>query len=424
MKTLLLIMSLTLLVTYHTTAQQFEGIATYKTDRKVDLKMDGEGMDDAMQEQMAAMLRKQFQKEYTLTFNKNESIYEEVESLDAPAPKTAGGISIMVSGGNDVLYRNVATNEYVRQTEIMGKEFLVQDTLPTTEWKLEKETKNIGNYTCFKATHTREVTEKTMTTESDSLMEVTKLKTTTVWYTLDVPVKHGPSEFHSLPGLVLQVEDGDLTILCSKIVLNPKEGIAIEVPKKGKKVNQAEFDEIREKKNAEMMEDNPYLDDFYNSMERWSFNLQIYFLNSRFRQILEIRESGKKVIQDRTIYEDAYIFAPNLHAMGLMTNRDYENYRSLFDLMESVTEGPDLLIYLRSSIPNLVNQIHKRGREYENSISIDYLSRLNERYEAWVHEYDKGNMLIIDVDNLNFVDNPEDLGSVINKIDAELHGLF
>ena len=178
------------------------------------------------------------------------------------------------------------------------------------------------------------------------------------------------------------------------------------------------------KAHYEDVEDNPYLDDFYNSMERWSFNLQIYFLNSRFRQILDIRESGKKVIQDRTIYEDAYIFAPNLHAMGLMTNRDFENYRSLFDLMESVTEGPDLLIYLRSSIPNLVNQIHKRGREYENSISIDYLSRLNERYEAWVHDYDKGNLLVIDVDHINYVDNPEDLGTVINKIDAELHGLF
>ena len=178
------------------------------------------------------------------------------------------------------------------------------------------------------------------------------------------------------------------------------------------------------KAHYEDVEDNPYLDDFYNSMERWSFNLQIYFLNSRFRQILDIRESGKKVIQDRTIYEDAYIFAPNLHAMGLMTNRDFENYRSLFDLMERVTEGPDLLIYLRSSIPNLVNQIHKRGREYENSISIDYLSRLNERYEAWVHDYDKGNLLVIDVDHINFVDKPEDLGTVINKIDAELHGLF
>ncbi|MGB7843131.1 MAG: deoxynucleoside kinase [Salinimicrobium sp.] len=170
--------------------------------------------------------------------------------------------------------------------------------------------------------------------------------------------------------------------------------------------------------------ENPYLEDFYNKMERWSFNLQIYFLNSRFRQILELRESGREIIQDRTIYEDAHIFAPNLHAMGLMTNRDYENYRSLFDLMESVVKGPDLLIYLRSSIPNLVSQIHNRGRDYENSISIDYLSRLNERYEAWIHNYNKGNLLIIDVDNINFVNNPEDLGNIITRIDGELHGLF
>ncbi len=170
--------------------------------------------------------------------------------------------------------------------------------------------------------------------------------------------------------------------------------------------------------------DNPYLDDFYNQMERWSFNLQVYFLNSRFRQVLQIHQSGKEIIQDRTIYEDAHIFAPNLHAMGLMTNRDYENYRSLFDLMESLVKGPDLLIYLRSSIPNLVNQIHRRGREYENSISIDYLSRLNERYEAWIHGYDKGNLLIIDVDDIDFVTKPEDLGFVINKIDAEINGLF
>ncbi len=170
--------------------------------------------------------------------------------------------------------------------------------------------------------------------------------------------------------------------------------------------------------------DNPYLDDFYNQMERWSFNLQVYFLNSRFRQVLQIRKSGKEIIQDRTIYEDAHIFAPNLHAMGLMTNRDFENYKSLFDLMESLVQGPDLLIYLRSSIPNLVEQIHKRGRDYENSISIDYLSRLNERYEAWIHGYDKGNLLIVDVDDLDFVANPEDLGSIINKIDAEIHGLF
>ncbi len=169
---------------------------------------------------------------------------------------------------------------------------------------------------------------------------------------------------------------------------------------------------------------NPYLDDFYTQMERWSFNLQIYFLNTRFRQILSIRESGKSVIQDRTIYEDAFIFAPNLHDMGLMTGRDFENYKSLFELMESLVAPPDLMIYLRSSIPNLVKQIHKRGRSYENGISIDYLNRLNERYEDWIKGYDKGKLLIFDVDNLDFVDNPEDLGSIVNRIDAELYGLF
>ena len=174
----------------------------------------------------------------------------------------------------------------------------------------------------------------------------------------------------------------------------------------------------------EDVDDNPYLYDFYHSMERWSFNLQIYFLNSRFRQILEIRKSGKKTIQDRTIYEDAFIFAPNLHAMGLMSNRDYTNYKLLFDLMEDLVGPPDLLIYLRSSIPNLVDQIHKRGRDYENSISIDYLSRLNERYEAWVTTYDKGKLLIIDVDEIDFVNSPEDLGNIINRIDAEINGLF
>lgn len=170
--------------------------------------------------------------------------------------------------------------------------------------------------------------------------------------------------------------------------------------------------------------DNPYLDDFYHQMERWSFNLQIYFLNTRFSQIMQIRNGGKSTIQDRTIYEDAHIFAPNLHAMGLMANRDYNSYKSLFELMETLVGPPDLLIYLRSSIPNLVKQIHKRGRDYENSISIDYLSRLNERYEAWVQNYDKGRLLIIDVDKNNFVDNPEDLGEVINRINAELNGLF
>lgn len=174
----------------------------------------------------------------------------------------------------------------------------------------------------------------------------------------------------------------------------------------------------------ESVEENPYLDDFYSEMERWSFNLQIYFLNSRFRQVLEIHESGKNIIQDRTIYEDAHIFAPNLHAMGLMSNRDFTNYSTLFELMEKLVSPPDLLIYLRANIQTLVGQIHKRGREYENTISIDYLSRLNERYEAWITTYTKGKLLIVDIDNLNIVDKPEDLGVIIDKIDAQLHGLF
>jgi deoxyadenosine/deoxycytidine kinase len=159
-------------------------------------------------------------------------------------------------------------------------------------------------------------------------------------------------------------------------------------------------------------------------MQRWSFNLQIYYLNSRFTQIQEIKQSEKTVIQDRTIYEDAYIFAPNLHSMGLMTTRDFENYFSLFNLMDSFISAPDLLIYLRASVPTLVNQIQKRGREYEESIRIDYLKRLNERYEAWISTYDKGKLLIVDVDNNNFIQNEEDLGKIILNIDSEINGLF
>ena len=174
----------------------------------------------------------------------------------------------------------------------------------------------------------------------------------------------------------------------------------------------------------EAADDNPYLNDFYEEMQRWSFNLQIYFLNSRFRQITEIKKGTKTVIQDRTIFEDAYIFAPNLHAMGLMTTRDYENYLSLFSLMDEFVAPPDLLIYLRASIPALVGQIQKRGRAYEETIRLDYLKRLNERYEAWISTYDKGKLLIIDVDTNNFSEKQEDLGQIITRIDAELNGLF
>ena len=174
----------------------------------------------------------------------------------------------------------------------------------------------------------------------------------------------------------------------------------------------------------EDVDDNPYLNDFYDDMQRWSFNLQVYFLNSRFNQILEIRKSGKTIIQDRTIYEDAFIFAPNLHSMGLMTTRDFDNYFSLFTLMSTLVQAPDLMIYLRASVPTLVQQIQNRGRKYENTIRLDYLKRLNERYEAWVANYNMGKLLIVDVDNLDFTQKPEDLSQVINKIDAEIHGLF
>ncbi len=174
----------------------------------------------------------------------------------------------------------------------------------------------------------------------------------------------------------------------------------------------------------EDVEDNPYISDFYEDMQRWSFNLQIYFLNSRYNTVLNIRETNRNVIQDRTIYEDAHIFAPNLHAMGLMSTRDYENYSKLFETLNLFLKPPDLLIYLRASIPTLVNQIQKRGRDYEDSIRLDYLKRLNERYEAWISTYKHGKLLILDVDDINFIDNPEDFGTIINKINAEVNGLF
>jgi len=174
----------------------------------------------------------------------------------------------------------------------------------------------------------------------------------------------------------------------------------------------------------ESVDDNPYLHSFYEDMQRWSFNLQIYFLNNRFKQVVQIRKSGKTVVQDRTIYEDAYIFAPNLHSMNLMSTRDFDNYLSLFELISSLIQPPDLLIYLRATVPTLVKQIQKRGREYESAIRLDYLKNLNERYEEWIDGYAHGKLLIIDVDHVDFPENPEDLGTVIERVNAELHGLF
>lgn len=181
----------------------------------------------------------------------------------------------------------------------------------------------------------------------------------------------------------------------------------------------------------ESADENPYINSFYEDMRRWSFNLQIHNLHTRFRQLLDIKRTGHDFIQDRTLYEDAYIFAPNLQAMGLLNSRDYDNYLALFELLTSFLEPPDLLIYLRGDVPSLIRQIQRRGRAYENAIRLDYLTSLNDRYEKWIEHYAesleegaKGKLLIVDIEEVNFADKPEDLGLVINKIDAEFNGLF
>ena len=174
----------------------------------------------------------------------------------------------------------------------------------------------------------------------------------------------------------------------------------------------------------EAVDNNPYLEDFYSDMKRWSFNLQIYFLNSRYRQIIDIQQMGHNIIQDRTIYEDAYIFAENLHDMGLMTTRDYQNYQSIFDNMTAYIKPPDLLIYLKATVPTLVNNIQRRGREYESGIRLDYLSKLNDKYNKWINGYKLGKLLIIDKDLLDFANNSEDLATIVQMIEREIHGLF
>lgn len=173
----------------------------------------------------------------------------------------------------------------------------------------------------------------------------------------------------------------------------------------------------------ETVEFNPYLEDFYADMERWSFNLQVFFLNKRFKDVVAISQSDEYIIQDRTIYEDARIFAPNLHDQGFMSDRDFDNYRDLFDLMMSLVKMPDLMIYIRASIPTLVDQIQKRGRAYEAGMRIDYLQGLNDKYEQWISDY-KGRLLIVDGDNLKFGDRPDDFRWITDHIDAELFGLF
>jgi len=265
MKTLIyLTLGLTLFFTSILSAQDFKGIATYKSQRKMDIQMDSTHMNDEMQQQMMAMLKKQFEKEYTLTFNNDESIYKEVENLDKPNGMASGGVQVVMvgSGDSDILYKNVKKTRYTNQNELFSKLFLIKDTLNVPEWTMEKETKNIGEYTCFKATYKRMVMmSSSMNVSVNSEKEEDKEpeqeeveQTITAWYTLQIPVSHGPGNYSGLPGLILEVSDGSETILCSKIVLNPKEGVTIKEPVKGKEVSQEEYDIIMEKKMKEMNE--------------------------------------------------------------------------------------------------------------------------------------------------------------------------
>ncbi len=246
------ILILALILVNSVFAQDFQGIATYKSHRKFDIKVGDNKQNSATQKQIQEQLKKQFQKEYILTFSKYESIYKQNEKLDAPSPSNSG-IQIRVTGGSDVMYKNVKENRFTNKTEIYGKLFLIKDSLSSKQWELVNETKNIGTYTCYKAIFKEEVTSQTVN-DKNEIEEVTKERTTTAWYTPQIPVNTGPQNFNGLPGLILEINDGKLTLICSKIILNPKEKIEIKEPKKGKVVSQEKFDEIMEKKNKEMMD--------------------------------------------------------------------------------------------------------------------------------------------------------------------------
>ncbi|MBT8325689.1 MAG: GLPGLI family protein [Winogradskyella sp.] len=243
-------------------AQEFQGEATYKTKRKVDIKVDSTQVNAEMHQKMMDMLKKQFEKTFILTFNQAESLYKEELTLDKPSVGTGGDFQIMVAGGGEgnILYKNIKENRFTEQRDTFGKLFLVQDSLQQRQWTFEPDTKYIGEYLCYKATFTEEIEVMQMRMsgqkdETEKEPETTKeLKTTTVWYTLQIPINNGPEDYHGLPGLIMEVNDGDLSILCSKIVLNPENRITIEEPKKGKVVNQSEYDEILEKKAKEMMD--------------------------------------------------------------------------------------------------------------------------------------------------------------------------
>jgi GLPGLI family protein len=259
MKNTITILCLFLLHTI--TGQNFQGKAVYKTSRKMNLNIDdgsGSKMSDVQKAQMNAMMMKQFQKTFVLTFDKTSSMYKEEKNLKAPVARQGGNMVMILGdgGGNDVVYKNVKENRFVNKTEIMGKLFLIKDELPKYEWKLTGETKNIGIYTCYKATYTREEERASMNVEDG---EVTEKKNkvdvvTTAWYAPSIPVSNGPANYTGLPGLILEIREGNQTIICSEIGLNPKEKIIIEEPSKGKKVSQSQYEKIMAKKSKEMME--------------------------------------------------------------------------------------------------------------------------------------------------------------------------
>lgn len=255
MNTIIRVLVMALTVVFTTVnAQDFQGIATYKSHRKVDLKMDNEKMSNEMQEQLAAQLREQFQQTYTLKFTKNESFYKKEEKLSKPNPMAnKGGITITVSESTDILYKNLRERRYTMETEIYGKAFLIKDSIEDKKWELSNETKNIGEYTCYKAVYKDSINTTTFS-DDGKIEKVKKERQTIVWYTPQIPVSNGPSDFGGLPGLILEVNEGDLTLICSKIVINPEESFEINEPDKGKVVSQLKFDEIMEKKEKEMME--------------------------------------------------------------------------------------------------------------------------------------------------------------------------
>ena len=242
-----------LILTTTAYAQEFEGVATYKSHRKFDLKIADDDKNSELKKQLHEQLMQQSQREYILEFNREESLYKQVEQLNKPMPAAKSGISISISENSDLYYKHIKEHRFVNQTEIMGKVFLIKDSLRAPKWELKNETKNIGNYTCFKAEFTHSYETQTLT-ETGEIEKKSVEQKTIAWYTPQIPVSNGPMHFSGLPGLILEINDGDLTLICSKIVINPEDSIDIKEPSKGKEVTQKEFDEIQEKKNAEMME--------------------------------------------------------------------------------------------------------------------------------------------------------------------------